>query len=142
MQVSTKSIAAIPSLIIYPFFPTIILGIFFILWTSVLLYLFSAGEIRQNTCTNGCCEYDLATQSLNCNGCCGYEFHHSKNVVWAILFHIFGGFWIAQFINACSLTIIAGAVVNYYWVRGDRSVSLFAPFPSQCFELQNMYVET
>ncbi|CAM6083691.1 unnamed protein product [Calypogeia fissa] len=122
LKVSSKSIAAIPSLVIYPIFPTLILSIFFILWTSVLLYLFSAGKIRENTsCSDGCCAYDLATQSLNCNNCCGYEFKHSKNVVWAILFHIFGGFWITQFINACSLTIIAGAVVSYYWVRGDRS---------------------
>lgn len=126
MQVSSKSIAAIPSLVIYPIFPTIIQGIFFICWTSVLVYLFSAGKITQNTCNDGCCAYDLASQSVLCNGCCGFEFHHSKNVVWAILYHIFGGFWITQFISACSLTIIAGAVVSYYWVRGDRSVSLFA----------------
>ncbi|BBM99127.1 hypothetical protein MPTK1_1g18950 [Marchantia polymorpha subsp. ruderalis] len=127
LKVASKAIGAIPSLMIYPVFPALVLLFFFVYWMVTLLYLFSAGEITQNVCNNGCCAYDLLAGNVTCGGCCGYEFHHTKNIVWSIFYHIFGGFWTAAFINACSLTIIAGAVVSYYWVRGERA--LLPTFP-------------
>ncbi|KAL3684879.1 hypothetical protein R1sor_002901 [Riccia sorocarpa] len=126
-KVAANAIGAIPSLVIFPIIPAVLLGLLFIYWLSTLLYLASAGEITQNVCNNGCCAYDLLAGNVTCGGCCGYEFHHTKNIGWSIFYHIFGGFWTAAFISACSLTVIAGAISSYYWVRGESA--LLATFP-------------
>ncbi len=122
-QVAGKAIGAIPSLIIYPIIPFIIVAVFLIYWVAALLYLASAGSVVQNTCNNSCAAYDLQLQAITENNCCGYSLHHSKNIAWAIVYHIFGMFWITQFINACCLTTIAGAIAAYYWARGETMVS-------------------
>ncbi|KAL2653076.1 hypothetical protein R1flu_021204 [Riccia fluitans] len=126
-KVAANAIGAIPSLLIFPIFPAVLLVLLFIYWLATLLYLASAGEITQNVCNNGCCAYDLLAGNVTCGGCCGYDFHHTKNIGWSIFYHIFGGFWTAAFISACSLTVIAGAISSYYWVRGDRQ--LLSTFP-------------
>jgi len=65
MQVTVQAIGAVPSLVVYPAIPFIAFGFFFIYWLSALLYLFSAGQIRQNNCTyNSCASYDLYSQTV------------------------------------------------------------------------------
>jgi choline transporter-like protein 2/4/5 len=122
-QVAAKAIGAIPSLVIYPIVPFLILVVFLIYWVTALLYLTSAGSVTRNNCNNSCAAYDLTSLSISDNNCCGYSLHHSKNVAWAIIYHVFGVFWTTQFINACCLTTIAGAIAAYYWARGKTSVS-------------------
>ncbi|CAM6029743.1 unnamed protein product [Sphagnum balticum] len=127
IKVAGKAIGAIPSLIIYPIFPFIVVAVFLIYWVAALLYLASAGSVVQNTCNNSCAAYDLQLQAITDNNCCGYSLHHSKNIAWAIVYHIFGMFWITQFINACCLTTIAGAIAAYYWARGETMELGWAP---------------
>jgi choline transporter-like protein 2/4/5 len=122
-QVAAKAIGAIPSLVIYPIVPFLILVVFLIYWVTALLYLTSAGSVTRNNCNNSCAAYDLTSLSISDNNCCGYSLHHSKNIAWAITYHVFGVFWTTQFINACCLTTIAGAIAAYYWARGKTSVS-------------------
>jgi hypothetical protein len=97
--------------------------LFLIYWVTALLYLTSAGSVTRNNCNNSCAAYDLTSLSISDNNCCGYSLHHSKNIAWAITYHVFGVFWTTQFINACCLTTIAGAIAAYYWARGKTSVS-------------------
>jgi choline transporter-like protein 2/4/5 len=125
MQVTVQAIGAVPSLVVYPAIPFIAFGFFFIYWLSALLYLFSAGKIRQNNCIyNSCASYDLYSQTVTQSGCCGYTLHPTHNIVWAILFHLFVLFWAISFITTCSVTTISGAVASYYWARGETAVSL------------------
>ncbi len=135
MQVTVQAIGAVPSLVVYPAIPFIAFGFFFIYWLSALLYLFSAGKIRQNNCTyNSCASYDLYSQTVTESGCCGYTLHSTHNIVWAILYHLFVLFWAISFIAACSVTTISGAIASYYWARGETVVSLsFKPSPSLNF---------
>ncbi len=121
-QVAAKAIGAIPSLIIYPIVPFLVVAVFLIYWLAALLYLASAGSVTQNNCNNSCAAYDLTLQAISDNSCCGYSLHHSKNIAWAIVYHIFGVFWTTQFIIACCLTTIAGAIAAYYWARGETTV--------------------
>ncbi|KAG0559037.1 hypothetical protein KC19_10G073600 [Ceratodon purpureus] len=121
IKVAAKAIGAIPSLILYPLVPFLFQSIFLIYWVAGLLYLFSAGDVTRNICNNSCAAYDLTLAQVNDANCCGYGFHHSKNLTWAILYHFFGFFWTTQFITACCLTTIAGAVAAYYWARGESS---------------------
>jgi choline transporter-like protein 2/4/5 len=126
-QVAAKAIGAIPSLIIYPIIPFLVAAAFLIYWLAALLYLASAGSVTQNNCNNSCAAYDLTLQAISDNSCCGYSLHHSKNIAWAIVYHIFGVFWITQFIIACCLTTIAGAIAAYYWARGETAELGWAP---------------
>ncbi|CAM6015869.1 unnamed protein product [Sphagnum balticum] len=127
IKVAAKAIGAIPSLVIYPIVPFLILVVFLIYWVTVLLYLTSAGSVTRNNCNNSCAASDLTSLSISDNNCCGYSFHHSKNVAWAIIYHVFGVFWTTQFINACCLTTIAGVIAAYYWAQGKTSELGWAP---------------
>eukprot|EP00253_Pinus_taeda_P029308 PITA_29308 len=49
---------------VFPIFPFIILAVFYIYWVAAALYLFSAGEIRQNGCDGNCCAYDLVSSKV------------------------------------------------------------------------------
>ncbi|KAH7297110.1 hypothetical protein KP509_26G054000 [Ceratopteris richardii] len=127
IKVSAKAIGAIPSLLILPLAPFILLTIFFVYWVVAALYLFSAGSVARNDCSGGCCAYDLSSQSVDCGGCCGYDYKFTRHIALALLYHIFGCFWTTQFIIACSLTTIAGAVASYYWAQGNRSAMPLFP---------------
>lgn len=130
LKVAANAIGEIRALMVFPIFPFIILAVFYIYWVAAALYLFSAGEIRQNGCDGNCCAYDLVSSKVQCEGCCGYRIHYSRHIALAILYHIFGCFWTTQFIIACSLTVIAGAVASYYWSRGETSEMPFMPVVS------------
>ncbi|CAK9865675.1 unnamed protein product [Sphagnum jensenii] len=122
-KVTVQAIGAVPSLVVYPAIPFIAFGFFFIYWLSALLYLFSAGKIRQNNCTyNSCASYDLYSQTVTQSGCCGYTLHSTHNIVWAILYHLFVLFWAISFIAGCSVTTISGAIASYYWARGETAM--------------------
>lgn len=130
LKVAANAIGEIRALMVFPIFPFIILAVFYIYWVAAALYLFSAGEIHQNGCDGNCCAYDLVSSKVQCEGCCGYSIHYSRHIALAILYHIFGCFWTTQFIIACSLTVIAGAVASYYWSRGETSEMPFMPVVS------------
>ncbi|KAI5418027.1 hypothetical protein KIW84_042606 [Lathyrus oleraceus] len=63
-----------------------------------------------------------------CDRCCGYSIHYTPHIGVAILFHLFGCYWVTQFLIACSSTVIAGSVASYYWGRGEASPEI--PFIS------------
>jgi len=58
-----------------------------------------------------------------CDHCCGYSVRYTPHIGVAILFHLFGCYWVTQFLIACSSTVIAGSVASYYWGCGEESVS-------------------
>ncbi|XP_057812896.2 choline transporter protein 1 [Cryptomeria japonica] len=130
LKVASKAIGAIRMMIIFPILPFAILGVFYMYWVGVALYLFSAGEIRQNDCNGNCCAYDLLAGKVKCDGCCGYSIYYTHHLTLAILYHLFGCFWITQFIMACSVTVIAGSVASYYWERGESPEMLLLPLIS------------
>lgn len=118
LKVSAKVIGEAQALIVFPVIPYCLLAIFYMLWFSAALYLFSSGDILQNTCKSNCCAYELVSRRVNCDTCCGYSIHYTPHISLAILFHLFGCYWATQFLMACSSTVIAGSVASYYWARG------------------------
>ncbi|GBG90263.1 hypothetical protein CBR_g50441 [Chara braunii] len=125
LKEASRAMAAIPSLLVFPFFPVVITVLFGIFWVSVALSLFSGGDVKQRLCTYSgeCCAYSVPQLETVCGpeNCCGYEIKYNTRLKWAMVYHIFGCFWILQFIVACSLTIIAGAVASFYWCHSDHS---------------------
>ncbi|KAK9152733.1 hypothetical protein Sjap_000213 [Stephania japonica] len=117
--VAAKVIAEAQALIVFPVVPYMIVAIFYILWFSVTLQLFSSGQILQNDCKLDCCAYDLGLKRLNCTTCCGYSIRYTHHIAVAILFHLFGCYWATQFFVACSSTVIAGSVAAFYWPHSE-----------------------
>ncbi|GAV86096.1 Choline_transpo domain-containing protein [Cephalotus follicularis] len=128
LKVAAKVIGEVQALIIFPVIPYTILAIFFMVWISAALHLFSSGQVLQNECNSNCCTYDLLAKKVNCDRCCSYRIHYTPHIGVAILFHLFGCYWATQFFIACSSTVIAGSVASYYWARGETSPEI--PFLS------------
>lgn len=123
LKVAAKVIGEVQALIVFPTIPYGILAVFYMLWISVFLHLFSSGQVVQNDCHANCCSYNLIEKRVICDRCCGYSIHYTPHIGVAILFHLFGGYWVTQFLISCSSTVIAGSVASYYWSRGEASVS-------------------
>lgn len=121
-QVAAKVIGEVNALIIFPVIPYVILAVFYMIWLSAAMHLFSSGQIRQNNCDSNCCAFDLALKRVRCDGCCGYSIHYTPHIGIAILFHLFGCYWATKFFIAGSSTVIAGSVASYYWARGETTV--------------------
>ncbi|CAA6655656.1 unnamed protein product [Spirodela intermedia] len=117
LKVAAKVIGEVQALIIFPTLPYVILVIFFMFWASAALHLFSSGQIIRNECNVNCCSYDLKSN----------RHKYTPHITVAILFHLFGCFWVTQFIIASSSTVIAGSVASYYWTRGEVSEIPFLP---------------
>ncbi|KAG0447820.1 hypothetical protein HPP92_028137 [Vanilla planifolia] len=124
LKVAAKVIREVQALIVFPVFPYTILAIFYMLWFSAAMHLFSSGQIIKNDCDASCCSYDLKSNRVSCDSCCGYRMHYTPHISAAILFHMFGCFWATQFIIACSTTVAAGSVASYYWTRGEISQNI------------------
>ncbi|KAL6570605.1 Choline transporter protein 1 [Orobanche gracilis] len=121
LKVAAKVIGEVHALIIFPVVPYAALAIFYMLWLSAALHLFSSGSVIQNDCSANCCAFDLKAMKLSCNSCCGYTVRYTSHIAASILFHLFGGYWATQFVIASSSTAIAGSVASYYWARGETS---------------------
>lgn len=121
LKVAAKVIGEVHALIIFPIVPYFVLAIFYMLWFSATLHLFSAGQVLRNDCNSNCCSFDLKLGKVNCDNCCGYSIHYTPHIGLAILFHLFGCYWATQFFIACSSTVIAGSVASYYWARDEIS---------------------
>ncbi|KAL5802830.1 hypothetical protein ACOSQ4_031135 [Xanthoceras sorbifolium] len=121
LKVAAKVIGEVQALIIFPVIPYLLLAIFYMIWISAALHLFSSGQIVQDKCNSNCCAYDLASKRVNCDSCCGYSIHYTPHIAVAIFFHLFGCYWATQFFIASSSTVIAGSVASYYWARGETS---------------------
>ncbi|KAL6535704.1 Choline transporter protein 1, partial [Orobanche hederae] len=121
LKVAAKVIGEVHALIIFPVVPYAVLAIFYMLWLSAALHLFSSGSVIQNDCSANCCAFDLKAMKLSCNSCCGYTVRYTSHIAASILFHLFGGYWATQFVIASSSTVIAGSVASYYWARGETS---------------------
>ncbi|KAI4322924.1 hypothetical protein L6164_022574 [Bauhinia variegata] len=124
LKVAAKVIGEVQALIIFPLIPYGILAVFYMLWISAALHLFSSGEVVRNNCNSNCCTYDLIAKRVNCDSCCGYSIKYTPHIGVAILFHLFGIYWATQFFIACSSTVVAGSVASYYWARGEVSVEI------------------
>ncbi|CAK9183027.1 unnamed protein product [Ilex paraguariensis] len=121
LKVAAKVIGEVQALIVFPVIPYTVLAIFYMMWFSAALHLFSSGQVLQNDCNTNCCAYDLKSKRVDCDRCCGYSIHYTSHIAAAILFHLFGCYWVTQFFKAWSATVIAGSVASYYWARAETT---------------------
>jgi hypothetical protein len=58
---------------------------------------------------------DLCSSSSDCY----ISYDWNSRLKYAFIFHFFGLLWTNQFIVGLSSVVVAGAVANFYWSRGD-----------------------
>ncbi|CAL5411231.1 unnamed protein product [Camellia sinensis] len=132
LKVASKVIGEVQAVIVFPVVPYTILAIFYMIWFSACIYIYSSGQVVQNNCKSNCCAYDLGSKRVSCDHCCGYSIHCTPHVGLAIAFHLFGWYWATQFFIGCSSTVIAGSVASYYWAHGEplKEISFLPVFSS------------
>ncbi|XP_071714531.1 choline transporter protein 1-like [Rutidosis leptorrhynchoides] len=132
LKVASKIIGEVRALIIFPVMPYALLSIFYMIWITSTLYILSSGHVIRDRCNANCCAYDLRLKQVNCERCCGHTIHYTPHIGLAILFHLFGWYWVTQFVKAFSSTVIAGSVASHYWGHGEilQEISFFPIFSS------------
>eukprot|EP00753_Platysulcus_tardus_P008112 PLAT15635.1.p2 GENE.PLAT15635.1~~PLAT15635.1.p2 ORF type:complete len:669 (+),score=372.91 PLAT15635.1:235-2241(+) len=109
MKEASKCVRAQPSMLFVPLLQFLALSLVTSLWLYVAVNIFSAGTIEAaNIPTPGAPKGVYRTISLN------------RTLQYAFLYHLFGYFWITQFLLAMGEIILAGAVAAWYFQAGDE----------------------
>lgn len=58
---------------------------------------------------------DLCASSPDCY----ISYDWDNKLMYSFIFHLFGLLWTNQFIVGFCSVVVAGAIANYYWSRGD-----------------------
>ena len=120
----SRAITAMLSTLFFPIFPWILQLILFAWFLVVLAFLSTSGtgeyrEILNGTLTDLACEATAAindfidsNQTISCNF---QQYNTDANILRLQVFHLFGWFWIMNFIIALGQCVLAGAFASWFW---------------------------
>ena len=96
----------------------------FVYWLITFVYLFAAGEVKQQDCTLAAgeppymyCATPSTTPTADCH--CGYATVWDRNLQGALAYYVFGFLWGSQWIVAMCYLIVACVFVQYYFKGGN-----------------------
>lgn len=119
-----RAVSAIPFSLFFPIIPWLLQLILFAWFVSVLAFLVTAGEpefqVVSNDTENGqlCSQEtrDLIDKVGNSNKTCNFvDFGNEDHLFRMQVYHLFGWFWMMNFIIALGQCVQAGAFASYYW---------------------------
>eukprot|EP00049_Salpingoeca_infusionum_P017614 m.353687 g.353687 ORF g.353687 m.353687 type:complete len:667 (-) comp16820_c0_seq1:211-2211(-) len=110
LQEASKALASIPALYFSPIFTTIVMLAFVGYWLFIMAYLSTVGTVSIVSGRAQTTKTEEATY-----------------MVW---YHIFGFFWLSQFILACEEIVIAGSIASWYFTQGSSAGLLKMPYCS------------
>ena len=109
-----------------PVFASLLFGAW---WIAAGIYIYSSGEIKQQTCTLEAdkapmkyCANQTAVPNANCH--CGYESVMDESLQYTLLYHLFGLLWTTQFFQAMSFLTLASVFATYYFRGGSYGSSI------------------
>eukprot|EP00882_Tetradesmus_deserticola_P032381 GHRQ01036732.1.p1 GENE.GHRQ01036732.1~~GHRQ01036732.1.p1 ORF type:complete len:143 (+),score=50.40 GHRQ01036732.1:192-620(+) len=138
-----------PSIMLFPLLPFILEVGLIIYWVAVTAVLYSAGtptdhwrsaaqamqplSLKQLMLTNSSQPAPPATVKPDTTNVtrtqvmdlcanspdCYISYDWDNRLMYAFIYHLFGLLWTNQFIVGFCSVVVAGAVANYYWSRGD-----------------------
>jgi len=134
MKVASQAVGVMPSVLLFPIVPLLMLIVFLAYWVAVTGFLWSAGETVAVTITTDTSnllspkvERSVATRAnatfWECHDDpkCRYEQQWDKDMWYMMIYHLFGLLWMNQFFVALGYVVIAGAISSFYWAEGDRA---------------------
>ena len=129
IKVATQAIGGAPSVVFFPLAPVFASLLFGAWWIAAGIYIYSSGEIKQQTCTLEAdkapmkyCANQTAVPNANCH--CGYESVMDESLQYTLLYHLFGLLWTTQFFQAMSFLTLASVFATYYFNRGSYGGSI------------------
>ena len=129
IKVATQAIGGAPSVVFFPLAPVFASLLFGAWWIAAGIYIYSSGEIKQQTCTLEAdkapmkyCANQTAVPNANCH--CGYESVMDESLQYTLLYHLFGLLWTTQFFQAMSFLTLASVFATYYFRGGSYGSSI------------------
>ena len=126
IKVATSALGKMPTLTLFPIVPAFFMVCLFIYWLITLVFLFSAGDVKQQACTLTSgeppymfCASPSTTPTADCH--CGYATVWDRNLQGALAYYVFGFLWGSQWIVAMCYLVVACVFVQYYFKGGDYS---------------------
>ena len=129
IKVATQAIGGAPSVVFFPLAPVFASLLFGAWWIAAGIYIYSSGEIKQQTCTleagKSPMKYCADTTNVpNANCHCGYESVMDESLQYTLLYHLFGLLWTTQFFQAMTMLTLASVFATYYFRGGSYGTSL------------------
>jgi len=128
IKVASQAISSMPSILLFPIIPFLATLVVFIYWIVVFAYLYSCGELTEVWEAQGGNTTMPVMPTMPCaeSPDCYFEYQWNNELRYMMLYHIFGLLWTNQFILGFGYTVVAGAIANFYWARGDsRNMPVF-----------------
>ena len=148
IKVASQAVGSMPSILIFPMFPFLVTFVFLAYWVVVTAFLWSAGDTVAVYLSNEgesvfepSLERTVYTQAdssgkfWDCpnESNCLYETQWDEFLQYSLIYHVFGGLWVMQFIVAYGQVVIAGAISQFYWLGGDKAEIPRAPVLSSMY---------
>ena len=142
IKVASQAVGSMPSILLFPMLPFLVTFIFLAYWIVVTAFLWSAGDsVAVYYANNGTTplqpsvertvytQEDTSGKYWDCpnESNCLYETQWDEFLQYSLIYHVFGGLWVMQFIVAYGQVVIAGAISQFYWLGGDKSEMPKAP---------------
>jgi len=124
----SKCLSSMLSTLFFPLIPWLMQLILFAWFVAVMVYLVTSGvaeykQIKNNTLTEGICSViDAAADEFGKNVTCSFQqYKTDDNILRLQIFHLFGWFWIMNFIIAFGQCALAGAYASWYWAWDKKT---------------------
>jgi len=130
IKVSVGAFGKIPSLIFFPLVPTVMMILLGVYWLATMIFLFSSGEMKMQSCTMdaGAPPMLFCKDTTNSDTChCGYATTWDRNLQGALLFYVFGFLWSSQWIIAMCYLVVACVFTQYYFLGGNYNAVKNSP---------------
>jgi choline transporter-like protein 2/4/5 len=130
IKVAVGAFGKIPSLIVFPLLPAVCMVLLGVYWLSTMIYLFSSGEMKLQSCTmdSGSPPMLFCQTPGDAATChCGYAVSWDRNLQGALAFYFFGFLWGSQWIIAMSYLVVACVFTQYYFLGGNYNAVKNSP---------------
>ena len=148
-QVASQAVAAMPTIMVFPFMPFVSVILLLAYWISVAAMLYTVGDVEKvprsvvavydipgvdgldmGAATGGLSVEEVAAMSdMECyhHPDCAFQTRWQTMTIYMGLYHLFGLLWTMQFILGYGYVVLAASIGHYYWYRADSS--LMPKFP-------------
>ncbi|GIY91908.1 choline transporter-like protein 4 [Caerostris extrusa] len=123
---ASRAVGSMPSTLMFPIFPYLLMLIFFIFWTAVALYIASSGKASfvladvpadsklKNGTTCNPNKYNATGDGIKCL----FQTYGLKdNLFTSQFYNLFGLFWGLFFSVGIGQVALSGAFASYYWTK-------------------------
>lgn len=124
----SRAVSAMPFSLFFPIIPWLLQIILFGWFVGVLAFLVTAGGAEYQVVSNDTQNGQVCTQEIKdaigsaSNYTCNFvDFANNDHLFRMQVYHLFGWFWVMNFIMALGQCALAGAFASYYWAWDKKT---------------------